>query len=85
MRMAARRSVKHFLVAVALAALSGLVLAALVGAALTGAIDGGARGPDVIELAARPVAFWFSVSIRLLVAMFAGGAAVAFWRKSVAA
>jgi hypothetical protein len=84
--MAVRKTITNFAVAIGFSALSGLALASLVGAALTGAIDGGARGPaDVIELSSRPVAFWFSVAAHALIAALAGGAAVAFWRKSVAA
>lgn len=84
--MASRGAIQHFVIALALAALAGLAAAALVGAALTGAIDGGARGgADVVLLAERPVAFWVSVAVHTAVVVFAGGAAIAFWRKSAAA
>ena len=84
--MAVRKAIGNFAISVGFAALSGLALAPLIGAALTGAIEGGARGPaDVIKLSIRPVAFWLSVGFHALIAALAGGAAVTFWRKSVAA
>jgi hypothetical protein len=83
--MSTRERVESFAIALGLSAISGLALAALIGAVLTGTIDGGARGPDLIALAERPLAFWISIAVHSVVAGSAAAAAVAFWRKSIAA
>jgi len=64
--------------------LCGWALGALVGAAMTGAIDGPARGHDVVEHAHAPVAFWWSVTAHAVIALCSGGAAMHVFRKAIA-
>jgi hypothetical protein len=72
-----QRSIKRLFATAALAIVAGLSGAALLGGLLTGAIDGPARGADVILRSEHPVGFWLLVLFYLVLGV---GTAVAAHR-----
>jgi hypothetical protein len=72
-----QRSIKQLFAIVALAVVAGLSGAVLLGGLLTGALDGPARGADVILRSEHPVGFWLLALFYLVLAV---GTAVAAHR-----
>jgi hypothetical protein len=71
--------------ALILAAVAGLSASTLLGALFTGAIDGLARGLDLVAHADQPVAFWLLVLFHLVLCAGCATAAYRFTRGRGAA
>lgn len=65
-----------------LAVIAGISLGYVVGALLTGAVNGPARGKDVVYLASQPVLFWLMVALFSVVAAAASAVAYKSLRKT---